>query len=308
MAIGDYSKTTYVEGSAPGISAQRLNNAENKINEIDKDYASHKADDVKHIDYAVANGTNTYTATIANITALVEGLSIKVKFTNANTGASTLNINSLGAVSIKKGNGNDVVSGNIKSGQICHLVYTGSVFQLLGEGGEYGTASASDVRSTKTLGTPDGVIQGTLDLSKVNPTNIRKDVSIAGVIGSLIPKYFASVGAVTSSDTIQFDNLNGSSLWFYYITVTGLTFKPSVIIVKYVSDSYTYVAIYEENGNDNYIGAIVRSARYGVSGSDNYYSYALKGDTRGAVVTNGSFTIPCPQFGSKTSVQCYIYG
>ncbi|WMJ78514.1 MULTISPECIES: phage tail protein [unclassified Sedimentibacter] len=112
--------------------------------------------------YAVASGTNTYTATIVGITALTEGFSIKIKFTKANTGASTLNINSIGAKSILKGNGNALSSGNIKAGQICNLVYNGLNFQLLGEGGEYGTATVSEVLSGKTIGTDDGLVNGTM--------------------------------------------------------------------------------------------------------------------------------------------------
>jgi len=36
MALGDYTKTTYENGTAPGISAERLNNNENKTDELDK--------------------------------------------------------------------------------------------------------------------------------------------------------------------------------------------------------------------------------------------------------------------------------
>jgi len=61
-------------------------------------------------------------------------MSIKVRFQNANTDVCTLNINGLGAKEIRKSNGNSLSAGNIKAGQILHLVYTGSVFQLLGEG------------------------------------------------------------------------------------------------------------------------------------------------------------------------------
>lgn len=114
------------------------------------------------IKYATASGTNTYTVTISGITAYTEGLSVKIKFTNANTGASTLNINSLGAKSIVKSNGNALSSGNIKAGQICHLVYTGSVFQLLGEGGEYGTAQPNHVLEGYTIGTETGLVNGTI--------------------------------------------------------------------------------------------------------------------------------------------------
>lgn len=36
MALGDYSKTTYVNGAAPGISAVNLNKNEDKTAELDK--------------------------------------------------------------------------------------------------------------------------------------------------------------------------------------------------------------------------------------------------------------------------------
>lgn len=85
---------------------------------IDVELKSHD-DKIKNLSaYAVASGTNAYTASISGITALTEGMGVKIKFTNANTGASTLNINSLGAKAIVKGNGAALSSGNIKAGQI----------------------------------------------------------------------------------------------------------------------------------------------------------------------------------------------
>jgi len=53
---------------------------------------------------AVASGTNTYAATITPaITAYVDGAAYMIKFTNANTAAATLNLNSLGAKNITVG-------------------------------------------------------------------------------------------------------------------------------------------------------------------------------------------------------------
>jgi len=48
MALGDYTKTTYVNGSAPGLSANNLNNNENKTEELDTELAAHLADTAKH--------------------------------------------------------------------------------------------------------------------------------------------------------------------------------------------------------------------------------------------------------------------
>jgi hypothetical protein len=135
--------------------------------------------------YAVASGTNTYIASIEGITALTEGFGVKIKFTNANTGASTLNINNFGAKQILKGNGSALTSGNIKAGQICNLVYNGLNFQLLGEGGEYGTAQAQHVLDNYTIGTESGLIEGTMPnngpavAETVNLTNHNQEYTIA---------------------------------------------------------------------------------------------------------------------------------
>ena len=52
MALGDYIKVAYIDGSAPGISAARLNNNENKTEELDTQAAAHLADLVTDADGA----------------------------------------------------------------------------------------------------------------------------------------------------------------------------------------------------------------------------------------------------------------
>lgn len=113
---------------------------------------------------ATTNSANAYSVTLNPApTALVEGLRVTVKINVANTGASTLNVNSLGAKAIKKADGNDVANGNLKANGVYTLVYDGtSAFILQGEGGEYGTATAADVLETKTFGTPTGVMKGSM--------------------------------------------------------------------------------------------------------------------------------------------------
>ena len=50
MALGDYGKSVYVNGGPPGISADRLNNNENKTTELDLAQAAHLADYMPHDD------------------------------------------------------------------------------------------------------------------------------------------------------------------------------------------------------------------------------------------------------------------
>ena len=226
--------------------------------------------------YAVASGTDTYTATIDGYT-LVEGKSVKIKFTNANTSASTLNINSLGAKAIKKSNGNDLSSGNIKAGQICNLVYTGSVFQLLGEGGEYGTATASDVLQGKTIGTEDGLVDGTMpnrgtvtntittqggsytiprgyhngsgkvtaSFANLTAGNIKSGVNIGGIVGTYLGKRFATGTKYSSGGELSVSQNFG--------------FKPTIIIAQ-CTDAAKCSIYWESKITSNYRVANIKTS------------------------------------------------
>ncbi|MBU5427147.1 hypothetical protein KQI41_12045 [Tissierella pigra] len=119
---------------------------------------------------------NAYSVTIAGLLNLIPGLKVTVKFHQASNGASTLNINEFGAINIIKPGGR---SPNLKAGGIYSLVHDGVNFQLQGEGGEYGTALASDVLTGKTIGTEDGIISGTMpNRGAVNITPSQADQTI----------------------------------------------------------------------------------------------------------------------------------
>lgn len=62
--------------------------------------------------------------------ALVAGMQVRVKFTTANTGACTLNLNSLGATAIKLSDGTDPLDGDIAAGGVRTLIYDGTNFVL----------------------------------------------------------------------------------------------------------------------------------------------------------------------------------
>jgi hypothetical protein len=67
-------------------------------------------------------------------TSYVAGLDVAFKAANANTGASTLNVNSLGAKTVKKMYGGSLVdlsSGDISAGQIIKAKYDGTYFQVV---------------------------------------------------------------------------------------------------------------------------------------------------------------------------------
>lgn len=80
------------------------------------------------VEVITASGTDTYTATIPG--TLTSGRKVYVKFTNANTGASTLN-----GTAIKKSVSTALASGDIAAGEIKLLAYDGTNFQVVGGSG-----------------------------------------------------------------------------------------------------------------------------------------------------------------------------
>ena len=79
------------------------------------------------------SGTNTYTATVVPaLTAYVTNQTFPLLFTNANTGASTLNLNGLGAKAIQRNGSLALNSGDILAGQTFWVMYDGTDFQLMG--------------------------------------------------------------------------------------------------------------------------------------------------------------------------------
>lgn len=79
---------------------------------------------------STAAATQAKTLTISGITEYYEGLSVLIKFTNAQTynGNPTLNINSLGAKSIKKNGTTNLVRYEWVAGEVLNLVYDGTYF------------------------------------------------------------------------------------------------------------------------------------------------------------------------------------
>lgn len=84
------------------------------------------------LDYATTTGSaNAYVLTLSPaLESYVQGMPILFKANFANTGAATLNINSLGAIPLKTA-GQDLIPGQISTGLIVTAAYDGTNFQIL---------------------------------------------------------------------------------------------------------------------------------------------------------------------------------
>lgn len=269
---------------------------------------THQAD-LAHVHWiGTATGTNTLTATYEAITALKNGLGVAFLNTTPSTGATTLNINSLGAIPILKANGNPVT--NLKANGIYTLRYANGNFILQGEGG-FGNATASDLLSGKTASTDAGDIVGTIPNKTTQtytpgttnqiitsgqylsgtqtilgdpdliPANILSGKNIFGVVGSLVQgKRWASGTATSSSGFSSVGTSNGTeSMCTLSVNGLSLPFTPSIIIAI-ESTGVSYPAIYNSNPLIN------------VS-TENYYLYS-KNFIKSPyfTVNSGGFSLP----------------
>lgn len=99
-----------------------------------------------------ASGTDTYTATSGYSITSYTDMAFLVKFTNANTASSTLNIDSVGATTLKKSGATNLASGDISATQIFLVVYDGTNWQMIGIGGSGGgSGSYTDFVNTFLL-------------------------------------------------------------------------------------------------------------------------------------------------------------
>jgi len=163
--------------------------------------------------YAVASGTDTYTAALTPaLTSYVAGQLFKVKFTNACTGASTLNIDGLGAIALKKAVSTALASGDIAAGAVLLLLYDGTNFQVVG----IAAAGSSGI----TIGTTpiSGGVPGRILFEKSDNTvnedaNLFWDIANSRLgIGTPSPITALDVNGVLTLRTAQIftDTVNGS--------------------------------------------------------------------------------------------------
>jgi hypothetical protein len=269
---------------------------------LDSDLDAHKADTMQHVPYAIASGSaNTYVVTINPAPdAYIDGFAVAIKINVNNTGASTINVNGLGAKAIKKPNGNDVSAGNLKVSSIYTMRYNGTNFILQGSDAA-GNATPADILSGKTASTDVGDITGTIPSKSYTPTtadqsiaagqylsgaqtikgdtnliasNILSGKSIFGVAGNAVDgsgmKKFASGSIPRSSTTVnirEYDNTSSNMYDKYTVTVSGLTFIPSSILVIARTSTYSEATIYQAAG---VIKSTMGTMRY-ISTGDNSY-------------------------------------
>lgn len=261
---GNYTNSATVTSGQTATSSQ--------YNNIRKDVIINAGD------YATSTGSaNAYVLAIdGQIIAYTTGQVFKFKANFTNTGAATLNVNSLGAKSIKKKSGGslvDVGAGDILNGETILCVYDGTYLQLFRVFSEnkYGDGS-------------DGALSGTTS------------INLGG--SAFVVKQYTSV-TIASTDTLTFTNSHANGTYIIFLvqgdgTVTSSATRAIDLRLLGPIGGVAVSGTSNTNGNDGTQG------KCGMFLTDS----GKKGNATGALAGNGG---ALPTFQGVPSDSVYLW-
>jgi len=145
--------------------------------------------------HGTASGTDTYTTTITGVTSYADGDAYLIRFTNGNTTGCTLNINSLGAITLYRNNDGQLIGGDIISGgeMLCVYNSTTNRFQVIGTAPNSLFAYVTNDDSvTITKGQPVYAFGGTGDRMTVKRAFNTSDATSAQTVGFVLSTSIAT--------------------------------------------------------------------------------------------------------------------
>lgn len=158
--------------------------------------------------FATTGGTTAYVLTTGRtLPAYATGQVFRLRINATNTGASTLNVDSLGAVSIVKGASTALAAGDLLSGAVYEVSYDGTNFVLVGS-----SSTNVNVRALAALTMADDRM---IDLGGADTMAV---VTYATVLNNIAAGGTITAGSgVSPALTIQRDNDAGSGVVLYYV-------------------------------------------------------------------------------------------
>jgi hypothetical protein len=211
---------------------------------------SKTTDYVRQPGYGTTSGTNTYTVTLSPApTSLVDGLCIAIKIGITNTGAATLNVNSLGAKSIVKSDESAFASGDLVSGRIYTFRYNGTSFILQGEGGGL-TLFVGDVQlinnsASASIASTDTVVYG----KKLKETKVDAK-------GTVRVKFTAQQNLTLGNTVLAKVYINGVARGTERSCSDGSTSNPITYTEDFAVNKGDLVQIYGYTKNSGYTATV----------------------------------------------------
>ena len=233
--------------------------------------------------FAYADSTGSANAYIVSYTpaptAYVAGQKFFFKANFQNTGAATLNVNGLGAKTIKKLDGaTNLASTDIASGAMVEVLYDGTNFQLTSIPQTIKNNDITQLTSVTNLplkSVPVGTDR--ILISDDEAGGVNKSVSITSLIGEYNEKIFTSASNITAGDAIRLLSngqatklINETDLFIGFAKNTVTTGQPVTVAILGIASGYT---------------GLTPASKYYMRGADTY-------DTRQVVPFSSSGNVP----------------
>lgn len=163
---------------------------------------------------ATAAGTDTYTTTITGVTGYADGDTYLIRFTNGNTTAATLDINTLGAKTLFRNNDGAIIGGDIWDGAEMLCIFNSFLngFQCIGTSPNslFAYVTNAETSTTITKGQAVYVFGGQGDRITVKLASNQSDTTSAQTIGIVVT---SSIAANQRGIIIVQGQLDGLSLF-----------------------------------------------------------------------------------------------
>ena len=187
------------------------------------------------------SGTDTITASGSpTVAAYATGASYYFSPANTNTGAVTINIDSLGAKSITKNGTTALAAGDLTSGKVAVVVYDGTQFQLINAAGTGNITFSGNTISTVSSGqsiyiTPTSTGQTIINSSTNGGAPITAALEVIGTYAS--GKVYASLfktdtvagsGYYRTPITVWNNDTTGDNTFVAFATESSYTFRANI--------------------------------------------------------------------------------
>ncbi|MBO6078237.1 MAG: hypothetical protein J6P66_05735 [Bacteroidaceae bacterium] len=175
----------------------------------DKNNADHPVTSTLYGTCDTAAATAAKVVTCADVDVLTSGMTIRVKFANANTAASpTINVNSTGAKTVYRFGTTAPVDGDSwKAGEVIELLYDGTYFYMV---------SADDIGSKQDTLTFD-------DVPTANSNNPVKSGGVKSAIDAAVSSAYHHAGTKTCAELVAGLLVAGNEGNVYNMTDSGTT-------------------------------------------------------------------------------------
>ena len=189
-----------------------------------------------------AAGTTTagaMAATLATVPAsYFAGMTVKILVDTTNTGATTLNLNSLGAKNILKNVNQALAAGDLVAGDIVTLIYDGTQFQLQRRNAAAIVASSRNLTVKQNAGTPTAKVDLAADEILLKDTNGLS--LVAATVGLTVD--------LTGSGLLGLDTASRAiGTWYYLWAISNGTTTSAIFSLSTTAPTmpsgYTFKAL-----------------------------------------------------------------